>query len=85
MASCFFCEAEVAGRGYHEGKGLDGQAVAVAVCAECAPMLGTVLADTAEELDTGVSKTKWLRQQLAKVEATAWETLALNLDAGRVC
>ena len=80
-AVCFFCEGEIEGKAYHEGKGIDGQDVVIGVCPDCAPQLGRLLADAAEELEPGISKAHWLQRVLERLGAEAWETLALNVES----
>jgi hypothetical protein len=81
---CFFgCQEQLAGKAYHEGVDVNGQDVAIAVCPNCVGFLGALLADATCELEAGMSRTGFLRQALAKVEAAAWEALALQLDGGR--
>jgi hypothetical protein len=80
-AMCFFCEGQIEGKAYHEGKGIDGQDVAIGICPDCAPQLGRLLADVAEELEPGLHKGRWLQQVLERLSAEAWETLALNVES----
>jgi hypothetical protein len=84
-AVCFFCgEGEIEGKAYHEGKAIDGQDVAIGICPDCVGSLGTLLADITCELEDGMPRAGFLRQALAKVEAAAWEALALNQEGAAV-